>query len=107
MAVWELIEEYKQNTNIYHDQTLEIPRKRRKEVWEDVEWDETKQKATIHFSPAIRLVSLLNLDDFRVQPQLIDELRKNGTINAMVNAGVKPGNTIRIGDWEFEWEYEV
>jgi len=107
VAVWELIEEYKQNTNISHNQTLEIPRKRRKEVWEDVEWDETNQKATIHFSPAIRLVSLLNLDDFRVQPQLIDELRKNGTINAMVNAGVKPGNTIRIGDWEFEWEYEV
>jgi Obg family GTPase CgtA-like protein len=47
------------------------------------------------------------MDDFRILPQLINELRKNGTMNAMLSAGVQPGNVIRIGDWEFDWEYEI
>ena len=107
IAVWELLEEHNQNKDETEETPLQIPRKREEHNNQNIEWDQTQRIASIYFPPTLRLVALLNLDDFRVQPQLINEMKKNGTINAMVTAGVKPGDTIRIGDWEFEWEYEV
>ena len=107
VAVWELLEEYKRNIYENEKAPLKISRERAEGKHEDVEWDQNQRLATIYFSPATRLVALLNMDDFRILPQLINELRKNGTMNVMLSAGVQPGNVIRIGDWEFDWEYEI
>ena len=52
---------------------------------------------------AERVVALADLDDQRVQAQLMQELRRMGVAQALEAAGVEPGNKVRIGQTTLEW----
>ena len=54
--------------------------------------------------PAERLVVLPDLRQFRVRLQLREELSRLGVLRALEHAGVKHGDTVRIGTREFQWE---
>ena len=53
---------------------------------------------------AARLVRLPDLRRFQVWLQLREELAKLGVVHALDEAGVQPGNRVRIGAREFPWE---
>ena len=53
---------------------------------------------------AERLLSLPNLEDWRARLQLQSELAKMGVLEALEGAGVRIGDTVILGDYEFEWE---
>ncbi|MBI4339045.1 MAG: Obg family GTPase CgtA [Chloroflexi bacterium] len=55
-------------------------------------------------SGADRLVALPDLRQFRVRLQLRRELAKLGVLHALEEAGVKPGDTVRIGRVDLPWE---
>ena len=54
--------------------------------------------------PAERLVVLPDLRQFKVRLQLREELSRLGVLRALEQAGVKHGDTVRIGTREFQWE---
>ena len=51
-----------------------------------------------------RLVGLADLRQFRARLQLRQELAKLGVVRALEEAGVEPGEYVRIGDIEILWE---
>ena len=51
-----------------------------------------------------RLVGLADLRQFRARLQLRQELAKLGVVRALEEAGVEPGEYVRIGDTEILWE---
>ncbi|MBI2171826.1 MAG: GTPase ObgE [Chloroflexi bacterium] len=53
---------------------------------------------------AERLVALPDLRLFQARLQLRRELDKLGVLQALIDAGVKSGNAVRIGSVELEWE---
>ena len=54
--------------------------------------------------PAERLVVLPDMRQFKVRLQLREELARLGVLRALEKAGVKHGDTVRIGTREFQWE---
>lgn len=54
--------------------------------------------------PAERLVVLPDMRQFKVRLQLREELARLGVLRALEEAGVKHGDTVRIGTREFQWE---
>lgn len=54
--------------------------------------------------PAERLVVLPDLRQFKVRLQLREELSRLGVLRVLEQAGVKHGDTVRIGTREFQWE---
>ncbi len=54
--------------------------------------------------PAERLVVLPDLRQFKVRLQLREELSRLGVLRALEQAGIKHGDTVRIGTREFQWE---
>ena len=54
--------------------------------------------------PAERLVVLPDLRQFKVRLQLRGELSRLGVLRVLEQAGVKHGDTVRIGTREFQWE---
>ena len=54
--------------------------------------------------PAERLVVLPDLRQFRARLQLREELSRLGVLRVLEQAGVKHGDTVRIGTREFQWE---
>ena len=57
----------------------------------------------VHFSRAERLAARVDLEDHRVRMQLLNELRRMGIVRALEAAGVKRGDTVRLGEVELEW----
>lgn len=53
---------------------------------------------------ANQLLALANLKDGRVRLQLWRELKRMGIATALEKEGVKPGDTVRLGKVEMEWE---
>ncbi|MFH1560723.1 MAG: GTPase ObgE [Chloroflexota bacterium] len=53
---------------------------------------------------AERIVRRVDLEDWSVQAQLWEELKRMGTVRALEKAGAKEGSVVRIGDWELEWK---
>ncbi len=53
---------------------------------------------------AERLVGVADLRQFRARLQLRQELAKLGVVRALEEAGVEPGDYVRIGDTEILWE---
>ena len=53
---------------------------------------------------AERIVVLPDLRKFRAKLQLREELSRLGVLRALEKAGVKRGDTVRIGKREFQWE---
>ncbi len=54
--------------------------------------------------PAERLVVLPDMRQFKVRLQLREELARLGVLRALEEAGVRNGDTVRIGTREFQWE---
>ncbi len=54
--------------------------------------------------PAERLVVLPDMRQFRVRLQLRGELARLGVLRVLEKAGVKHGDSVRIGTREFQWE---
>ncbi len=53
---------------------------------------------------AERMLEVVNLGNWRARLQFHRELGRLGVIEALERAGVAPGDTVRIGDVEMEWE---
>ena len=53
---------------------------------------------------AVRIAQVLNEDDWHARAQFYAYLSRIGAIRALEAAGVAPGNTVRIGKLEWEWE---
>lgn len=53
---------------------------------------------------AERILGMINMKDPRVRLQFWRELVKLGVDKALVKAGVQPGDSVRMGKFELEWE---
>ncbi len=53
---------------------------------------------------AIRIARGSDLDDWTVRVQYHSELARLGVIRDLEELGVDPGDTVKVGDLEFEWE---
>jgi GTP-binding protein len=53
---------------------------------------------------AVRIAQGSNMDDWSVRVQYQAYLESSGVVTALLESGVKPGDTVRVGDLEFEWE---
>ena len=53
---------------------------------------------------AERMLDVVNLGNWRARLQFHRELNRLGVIEALERAGVAPGDTVRIGEFEMEWE---
>ena len=53
---------------------------------------------------AVRIAALLNEDDWNARVQFLGYLQRSGVVRALEEAGVVPGDTVRFGEVEWEWE---
>lgn len=53
---------------------------------------------------AVRLAALLNDEDWNARMQFLGYLQRAGVVRALEEAGVAPGDTVRFGEVEWEWE---
>ena len=53
---------------------------------------------------AVRIAALLNEDDWNARVQFLGYLQRAGVVRALEEAGVGPGDTVRFGEVEWEWE---
>ena len=53
---------------------------------------------------AERILGMINMKDPRVRLQFWRELVKLGVDRALVKAGIQPGDSVRMGKFELEWE---
>ena len=53
---------------------------------------------------AVRIAALLNEDDWNARVQFLGYLQRAGVVQALEEAGVGPGDTVRFGEVEWEWE---
>lgn len=53
---------------------------------------------------AVRLAQGSNLDDWSARVQYQNRLGQMKVTDALQRMGVKQGDTVMVGDWEFEWE---
>ena len=54
--------------------------------------------------PVERLAAMVNEKDWTAMVQFLEQLRRHGVVSALEAVGVVAGDTIRIGDIEWEWE---
>ena len=52
----------------------------------------------------IQLIALANMQDRRVRLQIWQQLERMGVADALEKAGIKMGDTVRLGKVEMEWE---
>ena len=55
---------------------------------------------------ATRVAAMIDGSDWNARAQFYDLLRRTGVIGRLEKAGIKPGETVRIGKMEWEWEWE-
>ena len=65
--------------------------------------EKSEGEYVIKSSSIERMVRVIDMDDWAVQAQLWNELKRKGIVTALKNAGAKQGNVIRIGEWDLEW----
>ncbi len=53
---------------------------------------------------AVRIAAMLNEDDWNARVQFLGYLQRSGVVRALEAAGVAPGDTVRFGEVEWEWE---
>ena len=53
---------------------------------------------------AVRIAALLNEEDWNARVQFLGYLQRAGVVRALEEAGVGPGDTVRFGEVEWEWE---
>ena len=65
--------------------------------------EKSEGEYVIKSSSIERMVRVIDMDDWAVQAQLWNELKRKGIVTALKNAGAKQGNVILIGEWDLEW----
>ena len=53
---------------------------------------------------AVRIAALLNEGDWNARIQFLGYLQRAGVVRALEEAGVTPGDTVRFGEVEWEWD---
>lgn len=53
---------------------------------------------------AVRIAAFLNEEDWNAKVQFLGYLQRAGVVRALEEAGVLPGDTVRFGEIEWEWE---
>ena len=53
---------------------------------------------------AVRIAAMLNDADWNARMQFLGYLQRAGVVRALEEAGVGPGDTVRFGEVEWEWE---
>ena len=82
--------------------TPEVPRMARAGSAPRVSRDE--EGFTVACALAERMLDVVNLGNWRVRLQFHRELNRLGVIEALEREGVASGDTVRIGEFEMEWE---
>lgn len=86
----------------FRAETPEVPRMERATAGPIVSRD--ADGYSVACAVAERMLSVVNLGNWRARLQFHRELSRLGVIAALEDAGVAPGDTVRIGDFEMEWE---
>ena len=60
----------------------------------------------VEWPAAARMAPMVNPDDWTAKIQFYNRLERMGVISALEDAGVAPGDVVRIGDVEWLWEME-
>ncbi len=58
----------------------------------------------VDWPPAERMAVMIDPEDWDARMQFYNRLMRNGVIRALEEAGVGPGDVVRIGDVEWVWE---
>lgn len=53
---------------------------------------------------AVRIAALLDESDWNARVQFLGYLQRAGIVRALEEAGAAPGDTVRFGDVEWEWQ---
>ena len=53
---------------------------------------------------AVRIAAVLNDGDWNARMQFLGYLQRAGVVRALEQAGALPGDTVRFGEVEWEWE---
>jgi Obg family GTPase CgtA-like protein len=61
-------------------------------------------KLTVTLSAATRLAGMTDSNNWEARLQLYDQLRRMGVIQALEDAGIKHGDTFKVGKLDWEWE---
>ena len=89
-------------TEAREDVPLAPPRLERPSAKPIVRRDE--EGYTVACAVAERMLNVVDLGNWRARLQFHRELNRLGVIEALEREGVAPGDTVRIGDFEMEWE---
>ena len=76
------------------------PRPRR----EPVKVSKTNGQYKVSSASAGRIAAMVDLSDWSARLQFYAQLKRMGVVRALEEAGVAPGDTVRIGKVEWEWE---
>ncbi len=87
-----------------HDDTDELPVLRPQPRRPSVRVSRDGEDFVVHAPAAVRIAQVLNEDDWHARAQFYAYLNRVGAIRALEAAGVAPGDTVRIGKLEWEWE---
>ncbi len=86
------------------DDTDELPVLRPQPRRPSVRVSRDDEDFVVHAPAAVRIAQVLNEDDWHARAQFYAYLTRIGAIRALEAAGVAPGDTVRIGKLEWEWE---
>ena len=76
------------------------PRPRR----EPVRVSKTNGRYKVSSDSAARIAAMVDLGDWSARLQFYAQLKRMGVVRALEEAGIAPGDTVRIGKVEWEWE---
>ncbi len=85
-------------------QPAEIPVLRPRPRRESVEVRKEDGAFIVQSTAAQRLAAMVDVDNWSARIQLYAQLSRMGVVKALENAGVRPGDTVRIGKVEMEWQ---
>ena len=60
----------------------------------------------VEWQSAARMAPMVDPDDWTAKIQFYNRLERMGVVRALEEAGVGPGDVVRIGDVEWLWELE-
>ena len=86
------------------DDTDELPVLRPQPRRPSVRVSRDDEEFVVDAPAAVRIAQVLNEDDWHARAQFYAYLTRIGAIRALEAAGVAPGDTVRIGKLEWEWE---
>ena len=58
----------------------------------------------VESADAIRVAAMVDVRKWEARIQFYRRLQHTGIDQALIDAGIMPGDSVRIGEWEWEWE---